>query len=756
MHFKICELLRAPLLGLVFLAVACMGFDASGQGDQEILNTLDTVDGQVISSGVRPVMPGLVGDSLVLSLKVGFGTDEVFEPGTIFDAFSLTLQTADFSRTWVLATFDVSGVVWAPATPGAETLSESSIARTSINYPSLLPDFSFRHAYALEIALPGDAMGQPLNLYFDLFNNQNNVASQGWFTDVVVVPEPSVVALGGIGVFMLWLLYRRRGTRHRGNIVALIGFLLGGVAFETRAAQAEQAFVLNDVSVTLVEVTPDAAVYFTSMRLNRALNVWNVEVTISNRSSATLSGPLVLLVDAFSGTSGPQGTDGAADGGKGFYDVSARISSRGLASGQKTSPRTLTLGRSGNASPALTTRVFAGKPPTPTPLGLTRTLNDAGQPLPSVALQISGPTGGGNKISDRDSGVSSFGQSAGAHTLKFSREGYLPVWRQQMLAPEEPTIVPNPRLAKRSERPFNVTPLGGVVLSNSTGVIQIDVPPSALSEAGTLTLTPLTGQTLPAFLPLGWSPLAAFWLESSVALQSSLGARLRPSGAIHSTEPAVLARWSEPTLQWVVAQIVVGNGTNAVTLTLPGAGAYALVVGDTGEWSPPTAQLGGSLAAGSGSSIDAGALTASGSVTPSVSPASVVPAMVTGTARLEIRHATQRLPSGYLLRGEVTDTYLLSDGSLRLTPQYEHFIVAYQRPGDQDALTVHATFPMRPVLLFGPERLNSAEVKVDVLPESAFDGEVLDTAGGQVSNNGVRVLAGTGRLTGPRDRKSVV
>ena len=157
-----------------------------------------------------------------------------------------------------------------------------------------------------------------------------------------------------------------------------------------------------------------------------------------------------------------------------------------------------------------------------------------------------------------------------------------------------------------------------------------------------------------------------------------------------------------------------------MTLTLPGTGAYALVVGDTGEWSPPTAQLGESLAAGSGSSIDAGALTASGSVTPSVSPASVIPAMVTGTAHLEVRHATRRLPSGYLLRGEVTETYVLSDGSLRLTPQYENFIVAYQRPGDQDPFTLHSSFPMRPLLLFGPERLNSAEVKVDVLPESAF------------------------------------
>jgi len=436
MKFNVQEFLkvRLKLATILMLAWVCGGGWVSGQGREEALVTLNPIPGEGVISEVRPVMFDSVGGSFVFQLKLGFGTDEVFGPGTIFDSFSITLQTEDLSRTWVLATFDASGVVWAPATPGTETLSDSSIARTSINYPSLLPDFSFRHAYALEVALPENATGQPLNLYFDLFNNQNSVASQGWFTDVVVVPEPSVVALSVTGILMLWLLKRRRASRHRANIIALTGFLLGGAVFEPKAAQAEQTFLLNDVSVTLVEVTPDASVYFTSMRLNRALNVWNVEVTISNRSSATLSGPVVLLVDSFSGTSGPQGTDGAADGVKGFYDVSAQISGRGLVPSQKSSPRTLTFGRSGNASPVLTTKVFAGKPPTPTPLGLTRTLNDAGQPLPSVALQVSGPTGVGNNISDRDSGVSSFGQSAGVHTVKFSREGYLPVWRRQMLA----------------------------------------------------------------------------------------------------------------------------------------------------------------------------------------------------------------------------------------------------------------------------------------------------------------------------------
>jgi hypothetical protein len=58
--------------------------------------------------------------------------------------------------------------------------------------------------------------------------------------------------------------------------------------------------------------------------------------------------------------------------------------------------------------------------------------------------------------------------------------------------------------------------------------------------------------------------------------------------------------------------------------------------------------------------IAAEGLSAQGTVRPAASPASVVPERVTGMAEVELRHASQPLPSGYLLRGEVTETYLLA------------------------------------------------------------------------------------------------
>jgi hypothetical protein len=50
----------------------------------------------------------------------------------------------------------------------------------------------------------------------------------------------------------------------------------------------ERTFLLQGVSVQLEDATERVAVFFRSMRLNRALDAWNVEVTLSNRSTQVL------------------------------------------------------------------------------------------------------------------------------------------------------------------------------------------------------------------------------------------------------------------------------------------------------------------------------------------------------------------------------------------------------------------------------------------------------------------------------------
>ncbi|MBL9167132.1 MAG: Ig-like domain-containing protein [Verrucomicrobiales bacterium] len=522
---------------------------------------------------------------------------------------------------------------------------------------------------------------------------------------------------------------------------------LGSVSAQTAT------FDLKGVRIELQEITADTAVFFRSLRLNRALNQWNVEVTVSNRADRAVSGPLVLLVESFRGTSGPLLVDGTLPGAtlQSFYDLSSFLPGSELGARQTTASRTLSLGFS-SGSPVLVTRVFAGTLPPPVPVGVTRSLNEVGQPLPGATLTVTGPTPESSAVlpTDHPTGVASFGGSSGLHRLRFSLDGNLSVWRQQTLSTGNVAVVPNPRLTPRSSRVVELTPLGGSVVTNDAGTVRIVVNAGAFGGSASLRLTGLTGQTLPAFLPQGWSPMVAFHLESSSPPAQPLPAALTPAGPVGTAEVAALVHWNENSLSWEVVQVLGGRGAEPLDVFLPKSGSYALVVGDTGELVPPVPNAGQPLQPSAAVAAPIAGLTATGVVDPSSSPASQIPARVTGQATVTLNHASAKLPSGTLLRGEVTETYLLKDGSARVTPSYEQFFVAYQRPGDENPQTIQASFPMRPLLLFGSEELASATVRIQVLPLAPFDGRALDQRGGQLAlPNGGRVLIGAGQLTGP-------
>ncbi len=508
---------------------------------------------------------------------------------------------------------------------------------------------------------------------------------------------------------------------------------------------ADKVFNFGAATLTLQEVTGDVEVRYQSMRLNRALNVWNVEAILTNRSGRTLQGPFALSIESYTGTTGPLQTDGLDGGGKLFYDLSGVVLDGVLATGEKSLPRTLALGV-GTGAPSLVTKVFAARDRAPVALALARTLNEAGQPLPETQVDEIGPVGSTNKTTEPVFGVATLGQGSGNYVWKFSHADYLPVWRQESLSLGEVTVLANPRLTRRSANVVAVTPIGGGQLNAPS--IRINVSPGAFAQNGTATLTPLTGQTLPALLPQGWSPMQAFWLETSIEPALPVSASLLPWGQVNPGETVALVRWNETSLQWEVKQLVTGNGTNAISATLSGSGAYALVVGDVAPQAPPAPQMGQPLQASAAALPDLDVLTATGSVNPPSIPASRNAELVTATATVVITNRAGPMPSGLVLRCEVSESYRLQDGSGRHPPQYENFVIGYQRPGDANASTLQASFPLRPLLLFGGEELAQAVVGVEVLTPTPFSGGVLDGEGGLVASDGLRVLAGAGDILG--------
>ncbi|HLH55045.1 MAG TPA: Ig-like domain-containing protein, partial [Verrucomicrobiae bacterium] len=514
------------------------------------------------------------------------------------------------------------------------------------------------------------------------------------------------------------------------------------IAFLVCSARAYD-FAVSGINFQLQEVTSNLDVYFTAMRFNTISNEWDVDVTISNKSTTSVSVPLMLLVDRFSGTEGTLRPDGVSTN-KNFYDFSGQVANGALGPAQSTVPRTIGLGFIAGQAPKLVTRLFSGiLTNTGQAIGFARSLNGAGQPLAAVTVTQSGPSGSATNLTDSDFGVVTLGQAPGLYTWQFSFPGYLPVWRQATLQSNSVTVIPYPWLAQRSQQSFTISPLLGGAATNDSVAVQF--APGSAAQNTTAQITELSGQTLPAFLPQGWSPVQAFWLELRLEPSQPVPASLTPWGPIANAETAALVQFSSTTLNWQVLQLVNGNGTNAVAVQLPGSGAYALVLPDALPVAPPAAAVGLALQP-SLATINLTNLTAGGILTPGASPASLVPELVTAAADLRVTNASGALPSGTLLRGEVSEHYLLNDGTTRTPPMFDESIVAYQRPGAPQTGVLHAQFPMRPVLLFGPDQLNAGTVHMDIFPRGAFAGGVLDTNAGVISSEGLRLLAAPGVL----------
>ena len=151
--------------------------------------------------------PAISGD--LLQLEVGFATDEKFGPGQIFDSFTVSVQGRLASEVLLLLTLDASGALFAPR-PSNVPIDPASISRAVVPFPSLTPVLAAETAYIISAPLPPELLGAPLQLFFDLFDNQDPVRSFGYFRNVSVIPEPPAGLLVALAAVLRWGTKRSR------------------------------------------------------------------------------------------------------------------------------------------------------------------------------------------------------------------------------------------------------------------------------------------------------------------------------------------------------------------------------------------------------------------------------------------------------------------------------------------------------------------------------------------------------------------
>ncbi len=381
-------------------------------------------------------------------------------------------------------------------------------------------------------------------------------------------------------------------------------------------------------------------------------------------------------------------------------------------------------------------------------LGASRTLDGFGQPLGDVAVEERGPAGLALRSSEPISGLATLAEQAGVFQWRFEKIGHLPVWREGTLAAGEVLFVPSPWLARRSEERVVLSVLNDVVLGDGNPIV-VRFAGGAFATPGEGTLTAIQAQSLPGLLPAGWSPLAAFWLEVSAPPRTPGNAELRLADRLAPGERAFLIRFDEATQRWIETGVPVAVSGDTATTSIATAGAYAIVVPDIGATAPPPPIAGQPLPPTNTPFPLPDGLTAQGSVVPPVAAASVDPVQITAQAEVIVSHPGS-LPSGLVLRSDIDERYDLRDGTSRTAPSYETFFAAYQRPGDDDAHTLHARFPLRPQVAVSSDELDEAVVNLEILPVSAFEGGFFDALGGRVGTPGVLVTAPAGAVTSPR------
>lgn len=355
-----------------------------------------------------------------------------------------------------------------------------------------------------------------------------------------------------------------------------------------------------------------------------------------------------------------------------------------------------------------------------------------GLPLPGATVQIIG--GGGQDTSDSNGRYSipssnshlflSFSMTANQST---GAAAMVTVEREVFLQSGVGTVPLDARMSPLAA-PISINSTGGALTSSSLTLV---VAPGTVSSTTNFYLTQLSQQGLPALLPLGWSPVVAFDLQTDNAFSSALSANF---AQIPSSLTLHLVRYDYPTHSWIMVAPNLSASNGTLTTAIPSVGDFALVTADAGNTSIIIPTAGQPIAGVAMVTLPAGA-SASGSM----NPPSVSPAGGTSAATLNVQSSVP-LPSGTVIQAQVQETYTLTSGKQLSSSKRLEDILLYQYAAAGGAAGA-ATFPVTASQTFALDVFSIGKVRLDILSgRESIRGQV----GG---NDAVTVTGGNATLT---------
>ena len=268
-----------------------------------------------------------------------------------------------------------------------------------------------------------------------------------------------------------------------------------------------------------------------------------------------------------------------------------------------------------------------------------------------------------------------------------------------------------------------VDPAAGAELVLNGGDVELGIPAGAFGGALIVTLTRLSGQGLPALLPVGWAPVAAVHIGPE---DQTTNAPFDVSFNAAVEADVIVVHWDAATRRWV-RQEASATPEGGLAVAVSKLGGIALVRPDVQPAAPPLPAVGEALAGVAEAPIPDGTGAA-------ILPSPDILFMQPGarSAVQAVLNNTAPLPSGTPLAIHVAETYERTDGKrLSPAPSTQDFMLYQTLTG------FSAEFVASPSEIFDPVLLRQGVIHLEARQVGDAVGQaIIGAAGGTVAGSG--------------------